>query len=216
MNTPEGLDALGFETTQGFEGTGAEGGLPQFATVMRGYDRGQVDDYVARLNDFVADAEQRANRAERSVVDLTGRVERLTEELRSAVERRQAQRASAPYEGLGERIEHILRLAGEEADTIRQQARNEAEQIVSEAQRRRETERQSGERDLAAVAQQRDAVVAELRRVQDVLATLGLRQALAEEGVTIPEVADPAQPPPAPGDEDATRVIRLPNVAASQ
>lgn len=185
---------------------------PQFATIMRGYDRGQVDDYVARLNDFLADAEQRANRAERSVADLTNRVERLTDELRNAVERRQTQRAGAPYEGLGERIEAVLRLAGEEADTIREKARAEATEIVNEAHRRAAAERDSAERDLVAVAERRDAVVAELRRVQDVLATLGLRAPVTPEDVDPSGHAQPDGQEP-PEDPDATRVIQLPSVA---
>jgi DivIVA domain-containing protein len=211
--------------------------LPQFATVMRGYDRGQVDDYVARLNDFLADAEQRAQRAERSVADVIRRNERLTDELRQAIDRRQTQQAGAPYEGLGERIEHMLRLAGEEADGIRQQARHEAEEIVADAQRRRETERETAERELAQVAARRDAVVSELRRVQEVLATLGLRQA-AEEAIAdaasdgrTDDPTDPSGTPTATSasadggaaaaaadgtDPDATRVIQLPSAAASR
>ncbi|HVV75521.1 MAG TPA: DivIVA domain-containing protein [Mycobacteriales bacterium] len=200
--------------------------LPQFATVMRGYDRGQVDDYVARLNDFLADAEQRAQRAERSVADVIRRNERLTEELRQAIDRRQHMRAGEPYEGLGERIEHMLRLAGEEADNIREQARIEAEEIVADARRSGDTEREAAERDLTAVSERRDAVVSELRRVQEVLATLGLRQAPADEasidGSTPPEAVDltATQPAAAGGDAevsdpDATRVIQLPSAASS-
>ncbi|HVY08553.1 MAG TPA: DivIVA domain-containing protein [Mycobacteriales bacterium] len=197
---------------------GSETELPQFATVMRGYDRGQVDDYVARLNDFLADAEARAQRAERSVADVIRRNERLTDELRQAIERGQHERAGAPYEGLGERIDHILRLAGEEADGIRQQARSEADEIVAEAQRRRETERESAERELAAVAARRESVVGELRRVQEALSTLGLRQALDEalpgETVTAVAAADPPAPDGAElNDPDATRVIQLPSAA---
>jgi hypothetical protein len=209
---------------------GGESDLPQFATVMRGYDRGQVDDYVARLNDFVADAEARAQRAERSFADITRRNERLTDELRQAIERGQHQRAGEPYEGLGERIEHILRLAGEEADAIRQQARSEADEIVAEAQRRRETERENAERELAAVAARRESVVSELRKVQDALSTLGLRQALddALPNETLNAVAA-AGPVPVDGtptadtaaanpdtvdDPDATRVIQLPSAAS--
>jgi DivIVA domain-containing protein len=197
---------------------GSETELPQFATVMRGYDRGQVDDYVARLNDFLADAEARAQRAERSVADVIRRNERLTDELRQAIERGQHERAGAPYEGLGERIDHILRLAGEEADGIRQQARSEADEIVAEAQRRRETERESAERELAAVAARRESVVGELRRVQEALSTLGLRQALDEalpgETVTAVAAADPPDPDGAElNDPDATRVIQLPSAA---
>lgn len=198
---------------------GGESDLPQFATVMRGYDRGQVDDYVARLNDFVADAEQRAQRAERSLADVVSRNERLTEELRSSVDRRQQVRSGEPYEGLGERIEHMLCLAGEEADTIREQARLEAEQIVTEAQRRREAERENAERELSAVLARRDSVLVELRRVQDALATLGLRQAIVEDA--LPEEdssAGTAEPADGDGtgnasDPDATRVIQLPSAA---
>lgn len=205
-----------------------EAPLPQFATVMRGYDRGQVDDYVARLNDFVADAEQRAHRAERSIADVTRRNERLTEELRHAIERQHSEHAGEPYEGLGERVEHIFRLAGEEADSIRAQARAEAEEIMADAKRRRETERENAERELTAVASRRDAVVGELRRVQDVLATLGLRQVVGEEALSeAGPLADAAHEPAANGtesaasnptadftDPDATRVIQLPSAAA--
>lgn len=183
--------------------------LPQFAMVMRGYDRGQVDDYVARLNDFVADAEQRAQRAEGAINDLTRRNDALTEELRQAVERHQQQRAGETYEGLGERIEAILRLAGDEADNLRSRARSEAEEIMADARRRREAEREGSERELADVATRRDAVVGELRRVQDVLATLGLRRAV-DEGDSAPEAGATRNPAE---DPDATRVIQLPAAA---
>jgi F0F1-type ATP synthase membrane subunit b/b' len=153
--------------------------LPQFASVMRGYDRGQVDDYVARLNDFLSDAERRAVRAERGLTDALRRNERLTEELRTAIERQSSEpSARAPYEGLGERIESMLRLAADEADALRERGRAEAAELLDEAKREREQEVQAAERDLAAVAERRDSVVTELRRVQDVLATLGLRQAV--------------------------------------
>lgn len=197
---------------------GGENELPQFATVMRGYDRGQVDDYVARLNDFVADAEARAQRAERSVADVVRRNERLTDELRQAIERGQHVRAGESYEGLGERIEHILRLAGEEADSIRQQARNEAEEIAAEARRRRDAERENAERELAAVAARRESVVSELRRVQDALSTLGLKQALEEalpDGTPQPAAIEQAAADETDevNDPDATRVIQLPSAA---
>jgi DivIVA domain-containing protein len=37
---------------------------PEFATAIRGYDRPQVDDYVDRLSEIAADAEERARAAE--------------------------------------------------------------------------------------------------------------------------------------------------------
>jgi DivIVA domain-containing protein len=193
-----------------------EADLPQFASVMRGYDRGQVDDYVARLNDFLDDAEQRANRAERSLTDAQRRNERMNDELRQAVERQQHEpTASEPYQGLGERVETILRLAAEEADALRARGRDEAAEMVEQATRRREQEVIAAEKELQGVARRRDGVVAELRRVQDVLATLGLKEALAEEALNVgsAEAGDIAAPTDevAVGtvDPDETTVIDL-------
>lgn len=167
--------------------------LPQFASVMRGYDRGQVDDYVARLIDFLSDAEQRASRAERGLADALRRNDRLTEQLREAIERQdQTPEAGRGYQGLGERIESILRLAAEEAEELRQRGRADAAEMIDEANRRREQELQRAEQELAAVAERRDGVVAELRRVQDVLATLGLRQAVDADLATTDLVSVPA------------------------
>jgi DivIVA domain-containing protein len=183
--------------------------LPQFASVMRGYDRGQVDDYVARLNDFLGDAEQRANRAERSLADALRRNERLTEELRQAIDRQHREPSSSePYEGIGERIESILRLAAEEADSLRERGRSDAAEMVEQARRRREQEVHVAEHELEAVAERRDNVVAELRKVQDVLATLGLRQAVdADEDA--PAAADELAATASENTDELTTVINL-------
>lgn len=190
----------------------------QFATVMRGYDRGQVDDYVARLNDFLADAERRADRAERTLTDLTRRNERLSEELRQAIERRPEPSPGRPYDGLGERIESMLRLAAEEAESVRQQGHDQAEEMIDAARRRRENEVAEAERELRGVGERRDAVVAELRKVQDVLATLGLRSAVAGDvepvaAVDLPDTGEIA--PPDGADDAETRVIQLSPVPAT-
>lgn len=42
----------------------ADGNRPQFAVVVRGYDRHQVDDYVTRLLEYLSEAEQRTRTAE--------------------------------------------------------------------------------------------------------------------------------------------------------
>jgi DivIVA domain-containing protein len=184
--------------------------LPQFASVMRGYDRGQVDDYVARLIDFLGDAEQRANRAERSFADAQRRIERLNDELRRAIERQQSEpSAGQPYAGLGERVEGILRLAAEEADDLREQGRAQAADLVEQARRQREQEVAAAERELAKVAERRDGVVAELRKVQDVLATLGLRQALDEESPSAAAEQVERAVAEVSGDGDETTVVNL-------
>ncbi|HWA64890.1 MAG TPA: DivIVA domain-containing protein [Mycobacteriales bacterium] len=188
---------------------GPNPGSPEFAPAMRGYDRGQVDDYVARLGDFLADAEQRAQRAEAAMADLIERNERVTDELRLAIDRRNQRRSGEPYEGLGERISEILRLATEEADSVRAQARSEAEAMVAEAGRHREAERDSCERELADMTTRRDAVVAELRRVQEVLATLGLADHVLPAEVVEAAAAEPSDP-----DQTATRAFQRPTVDA--
>lgn len=195
--------------------------VPQFATVMRGYDRGQVDDYVARLIDFLADAERRAERAEGELAKSNRRGDRLAEELRQALDRLQAPAPKQAWEGVGERLESMLRLAQEEADAIRDRGRGEAEELIEHARRQREHEVAAAERELSEVSTRRDSVVGELRKVQDVLATLGLRQAVEQldQAAESTTGSIPALPPASADggsrdvDPEATRVIRLPEAA---
>jgi DivIVA domain-containing protein len=162
--------------------------LPQFDTAMRGYDRGQVDDYLVRLGAALRDAQRQAEHAE--------------SELRQALGSSQDPSPGQPYAGLGERVQGMLKLAAEEAEAIRSQARTEADATVAEAQDRREREVRRAEEELAEVATRRDAVVSELCKVQDALASLDLQQpadtdgmtssAMTEEGTTGAAPADPA------------------------
>lgn len=146
--------------------------LPEFATVMRGYDRGQVEDYVTRLQEFLHDAEQRAAHADRRLAQTQRKIADLERELARAADL--ATTSGAAYDQLGERISTILRLAAEEADSIRSGARNEAESIVEEAQREADQSRIAAEHALTELSRRRDGVVAELNRVRDILTTLGL------------------------------------------
>ena len=175
--------------------------MPEFATVMRGYDRGQVEDYVARLHDFLHDAEQRAVTAMRRQAQSEHRIARLEQELG------QARQAPGVPEQLGQRLTEILRLAGEEAADVRasaraqadelvqgartkaqaqleeagrraeqqlQQAREHAERLVAEARQESEAVRVHHEKSLADLTRRRDEVAAELERVREILASLGL------------------------------------------
>lgn len=111
----------------------------QFAVVLRGYDREQVDEYLegvdgelARLQELVAglDARIRAQDAEHRA-----RVERLQEE--QDADRRPT------YRGFGERVASILANAEREAESLRAAARRELEdaranldeRVAAEAQR---------------------------------------------------------------------------------
>jgi cell division septum initiation protein DivIVA len=175
--------------------------LPEFATVMRGYDRGQVEDYVIRLQEFLYDAELRATNADRRVTQSQRRMDDLERELSRAAEI--AESPASAYDGLGERIATILRLAAEEADSIRATARDEADTLLEETRREREQIKNAAERDLADLSRRRDGVVGELNRVRDVLTTLGL------SGTTSSATPSEVAAAVSAVDDDATVVIDL-------
>lgn len=179
--------------------------LPEFATVMRGYDRGQVEDYVTRLQEFLHDAEQRAAHADRRLAQTQRKVEDLERELARAAEL--AKTPGAAYDQLGERISTILRLAAEEADSIRNGARNEAEAIVDAAQREADQARISAEHALNDLSRRRDGVVTELNRVRDILTSLGLsgEQAAARAQEPADRAGERAAPP--------TRAVPVPKAS---
>lgn len=77
-----------------------------FDIVLRGYERKQVDERLARSS-----ADRRA--AAQRIGALERRVEELHVELQGA--QRQAGESAPTYAGLGARVEKILRLAEEEA-----------------------------------------------------------------------------------------------------
>jgi cell division septum initiation protein DivIVA len=100
-------------------------GGPGFTIVLRGYERKQVNERLARI------AADRRAAAERVAV-LERRVEQLRVELQDA--QRPAGRAETSYAGLGARVEKILRLAEEEAAELRAEALGQAENVGRAAQ----------------------------------------------------------------------------------
>src|ERR1700723_1452942 len=90
----------------------------EFATVMRGYDRHQVDEHIRQI-----ETEVRTHREQTTS---------LKRELSEA--HRQIQEQERPtYSGLGARIEQLLRLAEEQATELVQAARSEANEIKAAA-----------------------------------------------------------------------------------
>jgi hypothetical protein len=123
-------------------------GQKQFAVGFRGYQRGPVDEYVARLHGWLLDSEARADGA-----------------------------VAAAAAAVGERAAHILRAAVEvsdeahaEAEALKaaaiENARAEAERVMDEARQRIE-ELESSIHNLAV---RRANVLNELDRLQDYLA----------------------------------------------
>ena len=128
---------------------------PKFATAMRGYDRLQVDDFLARVLDIAADAEERAQLAE-------------------------AELEFSRHVTVGPRVSQILDLAVEEAKELRERvdaeveltrshARSQCEEMVAQAREtsaQMRTEAETTRSDILADADaERLAVLAEVDRL---------------------------------------------------
>src|ERR1700757_3466136 len=90
----------------------------EFATVMRGYDRHQVDEHIRQIE---AEVRQHREQAQAMQRDL------------SEARRQFHERQRPAYTGLGARIEQLLRLAEEQATEVVQTARSEASEIKATA-----------------------------------------------------------------------------------
>jgi cell division septum initiation protein DivIVA len=136
---------------------------PEFSSGLRGYDRVQVDEYLAELREYVIQVEDRAVAAESALVEC----------------RREL--ASPGSSGISERLAAILQLANEEADQIRAQARTEGAATTRQAA-------SVAERTVDDADQQRDSIQQEI----DELATVRevLLQRLVELGTQIRDASE--------------------------
>jgi DNA repair exonuclease SbcCD ATPase subunit len=142
------------------EATSASG-LP-FATVMRGYDRDQVNDFFRRF-----DAEMRVIAADRDAATANAR--ELAENLQFAREeieelRREVNKLSVPpttVQGMSERVSSMLRLASDEASEIRARSEAEAAETLSIARQEAEEHRQEIARQTQEMNERREAMNAE-------------------------------------------------------
>src|SRR5690242_11138721 len=88
----------------------------EFTSVLRGYDRIEVDEYVAWMRNEIIQAEDRATRAEAALLQC-----------------RRELASSPTTAGIAQRLAAMLQLATEEADEIRSRARTESEMRTREA-----------------------------------------------------------------------------------
>jgi cell division septum initiation protein DivIVA len=115
-----------------------EQGAPEFAQAFRGYDREQVNEYVAWVRDHAIQAEDRAGRAE------------------SALAQCRRELATSPTTaGISERLTAMLQLATEEAADIRARAQADSDVTVADASAR-------AERTVDEANQLRDAIQREI------------------------------------------------------
>lgn len=124
----------------------------RFVTVIRGYDRIEVDEYVDDLLAVVTTLRTSAAEAEKA--------RRTAEERAAAAERKAesagSQPAAAPTEGFGMRAERLLRLAENEAAEIRAGAAAESSAIVERARADAEQFRHESEQALISRSAQSD------------------------------------------------------------
>jgi DivIVA domain-containing protein len=125
----------------------------RFVTVLRGYDRIEVDEYIDDLLAVVATLRTSAAEADRN---RRAAEERAKEAERRATESANAQPAPAPTEGFGVRAERLLRLAENEAAEIRAAAAAESSSIVERARADAEQRRHEAEQALIARSAQTD------------------------------------------------------------
>ena len=120
----------------------------RFVTVMRGYDRIEVDEYVRdtrrslqRLRTELADSEGRRRRAEQHA-------ESVEKEIRSVRAKLDSRPTPAVEEGFGVRAERLLRIAEQEAAEIRTGASREAAETLQQSRAQAERARHEAEQAL--------------------------------------------------------------------
>lgn len=170
-----------------------------FEIVMRGYNRRQVDEYIARTRNQIRELEARLSRA-------LDEVERTRREMNEV---REARRPTG--DELGDRLRQIINLAEEEAKSklgdadkkvnqIREDADGEAKRLVEEAQERSEhavaaaqekagqlasTAKQEADKVLTAAKHEAEQTVNNARaEAERTLTTAQRRSSVINEGAT--------------------------------
>ena len=133
----------------------------KFVTVMRGYDRVEVDEYVRdtrrstqHLRAELDDTRRRCRRAEQHA-------EAVEKEMRTAAAELAARPAAPAEEGFGIRAERLLRIAEQEAAEIRSGASREAAATLQQSRAEAERGRHEAEQALIVRSSQFDEQVAQ-------------------------------------------------------
>lgn len=108
---------------------------PEFAVAMRGYDRAQVDDYLARLHEWLLESQARTARAEEEAAAAVRTAEDLRQQL-VVLEERSFSSTPDSIKALGDRVGRILTTAFEAAEDMRTGADHDTRKLLSEAEAR--------------------------------------------------------------------------------
>jgi DivIVA domain-containing protein len=177
---------------------------PEFATSIRGYDRLQVDDYLDRLIEITADAEERARTAEREL-------------------------EFSRHTTVGPRVGEILELAVQESKELRERVAKETEEMRTTARKQEKeivararkaaaeteaTAKRTGKQTIARAEATRDqvlgevevlneqkaAILGDLARLQETIG-IAVREAGAKSAKK--DASRPRSPTEEPKDESA-------------
>ena len=166
--------------------TAEEAWTPRFATTWRGYDRVAVDEYVAALEQDLADARE-AHTTEHAVQEEIERISNDTAE--------------------------ILRVAHEKADAISSRAHAQADLLMAEAQARAEAtthdaeaRRRTLDADADMIWRERTRLIDDTRKLADCMLSV------ADDAVERfpPETNEPAPPAPEPAPEPGPDALAPP------
>jgi cell division septum initiation protein DivIVA len=147
---------------------------PEFTAAIRGYDRLQVDEYIARLQDLVAEAEDRGRAAE-SELEFSRHSTvgpRVTEIFELAIAEAKELRSKAITDCDRARtdaraeVDRLVSGAREDASAIKEQAQRDREDVLTELA----AERRRREEEIERLDETKGTMLAELRRLQEALA----------------------------------------------
>jgi DivIVA domain-containing protein len=147
---------------------------PEFATAIRGYDRLQVDEYIDRLAEIAADAEERARAAEEelefsrhaTVGPRVGEIFDLAIEEAKELRERVAAEAETTRADARAEAEAILSRAEQEAADVEAQSRREREEALAELA----AERGRARSEVEELDGTKIALIGDLWRLQEALA----------------------------------------------
>jgi chromosome segregation ATPase len=131
-----------------------------FDTVLRGYERRQVDDAVGRLRNEVAQLRDELAEAERRRRQANEHAEATERELRDVRAKSAHSEPRSVEDSFGYRAEKLLRIAEQEAAEVRTHASRESSAIIEQARTEAEKHRHEVEQSLisrAAVLEQQAA-----------------------------------------------------------
>jgi cell division septum initiation protein DivIVA len=128
-----------------------DGAEQPFDTALRGYERRQVDDFVAARSKEVARLKSQLADERRQRQAATERADAAATELRE-VRARSAHEPADPQESFGFRAEKLLRMAEQEAVEIRSNASRESASIIEQARKEAEQHRHEVEQTLISRA----------------------------------------------------------------